>query len=131
MIEFATLPPRGRPNRYLMLPAGLESSAPPDETSPDFALPAAQLFGAFKALVLGQPRITWVAEDGRALRLAVVQRTALFRFPDEIHAQAFALDGDRSVLAILSRSKYGYTDLGANRRRVQRWLWALQDRLGR
>jgi len=50
------------------------------------------------------------------------QKSALFRFADDIDVQAIPVDGGKSALAIYSRSRVGYSDLGVNRKRIERWL---------
>ena len=47
-------------------------------------------------------------------------------FPDTIQVDFLSLGENRSTLAIYSRSKYGYSDLGTNRARIERWLSRLQ-----
>jgi uncharacterized protein (DUF1499 family) len=59
-----------------------------------------------------------------------IQRSALFRFPDVITVELVTLAPDRSSLAIYSRSRYGRSDFGVNRRRVLRWLSRLQRMVG-
>jgi len=56
------------------------------------------------------------------LRLVLVQRSLIFRFPDTITVQVFPQTEGGSTLAIYSRSNYGRSDLGVNKARVQRWL---------
>ena len=51
-----------------------------------------------------------------------VQRTAVFRFPDDISVRALNAGPGKSALGIYSRSRYGLSDFGANGRRVRRWI---------
>lgn len=51
-----------------------------------------------------------------------MQRTPLLGFPDTIDVLYVDLPDGRSSLALYSRSKLGYRDLGANRARLERWL---------
>jgi uncharacterized protein (DUF1499 family) len=37
-------------------------------------------------------------------------------------------DGDGSTIAIYSRSRFGYSDLGVNQRRVEEWMTALRTK---
>ena len=65
------------------------------------------------------------------LHLTLVQRTALLRFPDYIDVAiqpAPGGNGDGSTIAIYSRSRFGYSDLGVNRKRVEDWMAALETK---
>jgi uncharacterized protein (DUF1499 family) len=52
----------------------------------------------------------------------------VFNFPDLIAAQVNEAGADQSMLVLYSRSVYGYSDLGVNRRRLDDWLVALRAR---
>ena len=54
--------------------------------------------------------------------LHVVATTPLFRFKDDVE---FLLDRDAGLIHVRSASRVGYSDLGANRRRVERIREAL------
>ena len=56
-------------------------------------------------------------------------RSALFNFPDLITVQVRAETPGSSDLILWSRSVYGESDLGVNKKRVQAWLDALQSKL--
>jgi len=126
-IDFAELDPGKKPNTFLVLPDGFKAQARPDQASPVWpgAEPAALLAG-FKAVALDAPRTQLERESETQLEL--VQRSALFRFPDYITAEAVAVEGG-AALCIFSRSKVGYSDLGVNAKRVTAWLATLQSRL--
>jgi uncharacterized protein (DUF1499 family) len=122
-IDFGTLDKGAKPNTFLVLPHGFESVAAPDLTSPVFQLEPAALLDAFKAVALAAPRTTLEQEaDGQ---IELVQRSAVFRFPDYITAEAVAIEGG-AALCVFSRSKVGYSDLGVNAKRVKAWLAALE-----
>jgi uncharacterized protein (DUF1499 family) len=61
-----------------------------------------------------------------ARRLAYIQHSATFRFPDIIMVEFVPLGPERSSLAIFSRSRYGEFDFQKNRKRVERWLFLLE-----
>jgi uncharacterized protein (DUF1499 family) len=48
------------------------------------------------------------------------------RFPDYITLRTVDLGDGVSGIAVWSRSRYGYSDLGVNRERVEKLLAALQ-----
>ena len=124
-IAFETLQPPDRPNRYLVCPANL-CAATADAESPMFDVAAAVLRDRWMGMVAKQPRITAGAADDAKLQYDFVQRSRLISYPDTVTVRFIALDGDRSTLAVYSRSHYGYDDFGVNEARVQTWLTALQ-----
>lgn len=126
MPDFATLALRGKPNEYLALPPGFASIATPHAESPVFNLPPPALVDVALRVIRAQPRVEEVAADAARRQYAFVQRTALLRFPDTITVRVVEADDGRSSLAIYSRSKLGYSDLGANRQRIETWISAIQ-----
>ena len=54
-----------------------------------------------------------------------VERSGLMNYPDIIVAEAVAGPQGGAGLFLYSRSLFGWSDLGANRARVDRWLSAL------
>jgi uncharacterized protein (DUF1499 family) len=96
-----------------------------------FAVEPDQLFTAWLAVADRQPRTERVAADAAARCSLHVQRTALFRFPDFIRAEVVLLGNDRCGLFIDSRSRYGLSDFGVNRRRVASWFSELRTDLNR
>src|SRR3546814_798969 len=119
-LDFGFLRLTSRPNQFLVAPKGLTQAAPHEE-SPVFAVAFERLCNAFAAMIEGQPRVEVRvrSEDGR--RWELVQRSRLFRFADDVSVR-FIDNGNgngTATLAIYSRSRLGYGDLGVNRRRVQ------------
>jgi uncharacterized protein (DUF1499 family) len=86
------------------------------------AIPATELAAKVKALPTLEPRTVLVAENDAELRYVLVQRSALFDFPDTINIVIQPIDASHAAIAIYSRSRYGTGDLGVNMQRVQRWL---------
>jgi Protein of unknown function (DUF1499) len=96
--------------------------------SPIFATAVAPLYREFGRLIASAPRtVTILARPPR--RIVVIQRSAIFRFPDIVTAEFVALGADRSSLALYSRARYGSYDFGVNRRRVAAWLARLRRAL--
>jgi uncharacterized protein (DUF1499 family) len=125
-INFETLKRPGSPNTFLLAPEGLCRHAKVDVVSPVFAVPAAKLRQEFLNIVIAQPRTSHVLADEAGLYDDFVVRSALFGFPDLVAVGFLDLKGKRSTLALYSRSVYGRSDLGVNRRRSLAWL----DQLG-
>jgi uncharacterized protein (DUF1499 family) len=120
-IDFATLVRPATPNTYLVCPKS-RCPAPADEESPVFPIPAAQLLERARATLSVEPRTRLVRDEPGLLRLVLVQRSRVFRFPDTITVQVFPLPDGRSTLAMYSRSNYGRSDLGVNKARIRRWM---------
>lgn len=124
-IDFATLQRPASPNTFLVLPAGFQSSAAADMDSPVVPGAPDAVLERFKATALNAPRTTLVREGEGQIEL--VQRSAVFRFPDYITVQTIAEGAQSSALCVYSRSSVGYSDLGVNAKRVRGWLNALAD----
>ena len=68
-----------------------------------------------KAIVSAMPRTRLIQESGGYLRYEF--RTRFCNFVDDVE---FHVDGIAKVVHVRSASRIGYSDLGANRRRVER-----------
>lgn len=99
-----------------------------DGAAPVYAVTPLALAQAIDAVAMAEPRTRRIAGDPQALWLSYVQRTALWGFPDYISVRVVAVDGGASYAAF-SRARYGYSDLGVNAARLDRWQAALDARL--
>jgi uncharacterized protein (DUF1499 family) len=115
------------PNTALAAPPGFRP--PPDITTPPYKLPPDRLFALIRDVAAGQPRTYQAALYPDRLQAQYVARSALFNFPDLIMVQVIHDAPDSSTLIVYSRSVYGQSDLGVNRRRVETWLAALQSKM--
>ena len=79
-------------------------------------------------MVAAQPRTFLAVEYPAERQVHFAARSAVFNFPDLIAAQVNEAGADQSMLVLYSRSVYGYSDLGVNRRRLDDWLVALRAR---
>ena len=129
-VDFATLVRPSSPNTYLVCPKD-RCAAAPDEDGPIYALPAAQLFERTRTLLAAEPQTELVQDQPETLRLVLVQRSFVFRFPDTITIQVFPLPDGGSTLAIYSQSNYGYGDLGVNKDRVRAWIGLIDAQVAR
>ena len=115
------------PNTALAAPAGTDPA--PDVVTPAFPVAPPRLYDAVLAVAAEQPR-TFLAAAYPAERQAhFVARSAWFNFPDLVTAQIGDGGRETSTLVLYSRSVYGRSDLGVNRRRVTEWLAALQTKI--
>lgn len=122
MIDFARLELTRNPNQYLVAPPDLCLAAVPHRDSPRFALTPAELAARFAASLQGEKRLEWVERSADGLRAQLIQRSAIFRFPDIMDVCFLPLPEGGSTLAIYARARYGRSDFGVNRNRIERWL---------
>jgi uncharacterized protein (DUF1499 family) len=121
MLDFAELQPRKRPNWYLVAPPGLCRHATPHRAAPVFPFDRASLITRVHTLLSREPQIAVLESSADGGRMRLVQRTPIMRWPDYVDIAVLDAEGG-STLAIYSRSKFGYRDFGANRKRVEGWL---------
>ena len=127
-VSFDTLQRRWRWNDELICPAE-HCTSRSDKVAPIYLVPVLVLRTAF-GRVIGQERhIRLVDADDLVPAERYVQRSALMRFPDTIVVRFYALPEGRATLALYSRSQFGLSDFGANRRRLERWLHRLEREL--
>ena len=111
------------PNTALAGPAGLTPA--PDVVTAPYPVPPARLYAAIRAVALAQP-LTYPAANYDDQRQAhFVVRSAWLNFPDLITVTVGGPDSGPSTLVLYSRSVYGHSDLGVNRKRIEAWLAAL------
>ncbi|MGE0222170.1 MAG: DUF1499 domain-containing protein [Acetobacteraceae bacterium] len=115
------------PNTALAAPASFVPA--PDIATPVYDVPPEALFAAIRAVAEAEPRVFLAASYDDRLQAHYVVRSAVFNFPDQVMVQARAVGTNMSALVLYSRSVYGYSDLGANRKRIGAWLAALDRRL--
>ncbi len=110
------------PNQFRVAPPGARLDA--DMASPVWPVAPAELAERFDAMAMAAPRTTRLAGGPDELFTTYVQRSALIGFPDYVSVRAVEAEGG-AALAIWSRSRFGYGDMGVNRARVERWIAAL------
>ena len=125
-VDIAAAGRHRRPNRYLVGPPGAGAGGAAGAESPVFPVPAERLRAAVDAQLAEMgARVLEAGGD----RIEAEVRTPFLRFPDLITVWIIPVDGERTTLAVLSRSVYGYSDLGTNRRRVIELLAGLDRRV--
>ena len=117
----------GTPNDFLLRPGGtsIADRTGADGVAPVYAVGFPDLARHLLAAALAEPRTTRIAGDWRLGDLTLVQRSRFLGFPDAISIQTESLGPDRSSVAIYSRSRFGHSDAGVNRARVERLLAAV------
>jgi uncharacterized protein (DUF1499 family) len=123
-VEIETVERRTSPNDALACPAGF-CRARADLTTADYAVPADALRAAFAKVVASERKIERVKTNEATTTERYIQRSETLGFPDTIVVRFADRPGGRSTLAIYSRSRFGESDFGANRARIERWLQKL------
>lgn len=120
-VDFRTIQRPGSPNTYLVAPQSLCVSATPDAPSPVFLKTEDALFQAASRLVENRKGWSVTLRDDSARHLEAVATTKFLKFKDDVAIETHpaADDPEKSQIAIYSRSRVGYHDLGANRKRVE------------
>lgn len=119
-VDFKTLKRRRSPNDALACPRDFCPEHRVDFEPPVWEIPAARLRGLIAEAAAAEPGTVLVDRGEEQDRFVV--RTPLMRFPDTVVAQAIPCGDSRSTLALYSRSQIGRSDLGVNKRRLERWV---------
>jgi len=127
LMDIAHIVRPASPNTALAAPSGFIPS--PDVVTPSYHLPAGRLFALIQGIAASRPRTYQAALYPDQLQASYVARSAVFNFPDLIMMQVRQEGPDSSELIVYSRSVYGHSDLGVNRKRVEAWLAALRTKL--
>jgi uncharacterized protein (DUF1499 family) len=92
-----------------------------DSSDVDHHVPPLVLRGDFAAAwnrlrtqVEALPRTTVISDSGDSIQLVV--RSLVFRFPDDV---SFSLERSTGRVDVRSASRYGYSDFGVNRGRIE------------
>lgn len=127
-IDFVALTRSESPHDALGCPVDL-CTAKADLVTRPVGLSAPDLAAKVLRTLPAEPRTELVSQHSAApegaVALVLVQRSAVFRFPDTINVLVRPLDAQHAVIAIYSRSNYGYGDFGVNLTRIKTWLAAL------
>ncbi len=124
LIEFSALKRAPKPNNCLVLPEGFLSASTPDRASPAVAMAPRAVFDRVMDEVLRREEWRLKASDPDTLQVSFVAVTKLMKFKDDVYVQAVPAGGQagHSQVAVYSRSRIGYSDLGTNARRVDEIL---------
>lgn len=117
-VDPSAAPKPDKPNHWLV------RTVSGDAEPPQFALPATELAAIVDAVAMAQPRVERLAGSAEAGHITYVARTLWMGFPDFISIRVHATGGGSSLVAF-SRSRFGYSDMGVNRARLEAWLAAI------
>jgi hypothetical protein len=115
------------PNWYRLVPAGTPIAEGAERTSvaSAYAVGPEALARAFNDHALAQADTVALAGSPAEGWMSYVQRTPLMRYPDTVSVRIVDLGDGRSSFALVSRSRFGQSDLGVNEARVKEWVRTL------
>lgn len=125
-VDFNNIQLPNSPNYALVAPRGFTPS--PTIDAPQYSVSKEDLQRIMLSVIHEQPRIKPIMQNTKVSEYSFVQRTAVFRFPDQIDVKFIEHEGHGSLI-MLSRSMYGYSDLGKNKKRMKQWLELLSQAL--
>lgn len=114
------IPKPDKPNHWLIRPVG------GDARPPAYALDATELARIVDTVALAQPRTTRVAGTVESGHITYLARTPLMGYPDYVSIRVYATEMGSSFAAF-SRARFGHSDLGMNRKRMEAWLAAIDS----
>lgn len=117
-VDPRAIPRPDTPNHWLIRPVG------GDARPPNYRLEAGALAALIDATLLAQPRTARVAGSVDSGHMTYLTRTPLMGYPDYVSIRVYATEMGSSFAAF-SRSRFGRSDLGANRKRMEAWLAAI------
>ena len=124
-LNFKSLKRPPKPNTCLAAPDNHCLAADPDFAPPEFALTDRDLFSKLSELIAAERSFGRIESDAENLRMKFVATTGLMRFKDDVDIEIIPIDQANSTLAIYSRSRIGYSDLGANQKLVKKLIGQL------
>jgi uncharacterized protein (DUF1499 family) len=127
-VDFGDLPIIDTSNYYLVCPPGY-CNINPHEISPVYQLSIDTIVKNWKKLITRESRVSLVAADEQNYKYTFVQVSKVLRLPYTINVEFIKLEHNHTTLAIYSQSKYGFSDFGANKERINNWLDKLSEKL--
>ena len=116
-VDPATAERSGNPNDYIVAPEGLREDT--DRVAKVYPGEPKDLLFQFDSVA--GPSSRKLAGSLEELHITYLQRTPLMGYPDYISVRAVETEGG-SALVIFSRSRFGKSDFGVNKSRIDTWL---------
>ena len=125
-VDFASLRKTGRPNEGLACPDGFCPNAEADIRTGTYAVSPSTLREQILQLLEGDQNYRRVDGDQDKNRLRYVAYSPSMRFPDLVNIKLIDLEPEKSSIAVHARAQLGYSDNGANLRRIKRILRSIE-----
>lgn len=119
-ISFKALKRPPKPNTCLVAPDNYCLAADPDFAAPVLEMTGRGLFSKLNEIIAANRSFGKIDSDPEKLRLRFVATTGFMRFKDDVDMEVIPLENGKATVAIYSRSRLGYSDLGANQKRVKK-----------
>ena len=117
-VDPATVQLSGKPNDHLIAGAdAVTLDAPPQRVA-----------AALHEIALAEPGTRLIAGSPGEAWMTYVVTSRLMGFPDYVSVRVEP-QGGGSRLSAYSRARIGYSDMGVNRARLERWIAALRQRV--
>ncbi len=119
-VDFRQLLRPASPNTALSAPPGFADAARPDAQSPVFDVAPSVLYMRLLNVIAARRDWQLGEQDPALMRVSFVATSPIMRFKDDVDVLILPVDGHpgKSTFAAYSRSRVGYSDLGANRKRL-------------
>nr|WP_070960119.1 DUF1499 domain-containing protein [Hyphomonas sp. Mor2] len=121
-IPFKSLKRPPKPNTCLVAPENHCLAAEPDFAPPVMMMTARGLYSRLSEIIASDRKFGKIEADAEKLRIKFVATTGLMRFKDDVDIEVIPIEDGKATFAIYSRSRVGYSDLGANRKRVNQLI---------
>lgn len=121
-ISFKSLKRPPKPNTCLVAPDNHCLAAEPDFAPPQLNMTGRGLFSKLSEVIAAERSFGQLESDAEKLRLKFVATTGFMRFKDDVDIEVIPLEDGKATVAIYSRSRVGYSDLGANQKRVRKLI---------
>lgn len=116
-LDFATFERAPRPNSALACSREICGGATASQSAIELDADATRVAEALRRI---EPAIEMRQESSGDIRARYVAITPLLRFKDDVDLLIRPVGAGRSRVAIYSRSRVGYSDMGTNARRIAR-----------
>lgn len=127
-IDFQTLERPSSPNTFLVAPTDLLGNTTADAPAPQFAQSPEAVFATLLTVIKSERAFSEIATDDAERAVRFVATVPVFGFKDDVDAVVIPIESG-STIAVYSRSRVGYSDLGVNKKRTEKLLAALDKAL--
>lgn len=122
-MDLTTVERTQKPHDALICSQGLCDAVTVDKTLATFDISPAELIAALDAAASSVTDHLQRVDDGTdPTKARYVARSNWMRFPDTVWLQAVTMDDGRTGLIAYGRAQLGYSDLGANKARLESWI---------